>query len=106
MSDLPVQQETEEGCDAEGYEPSPLLDYLETEKGHQIASRVLSILEGIQQATLATNSKHVIFELWFKVITVVLVIIAASILTWFDRFNPTMGVLFGTLMGYVFGKKS
>ncbi len=106
MSNLPIQQEPEEVIEEIDHEPSPLLDYLETEKGHQIASRVLSILEGIQQATLATNSKHVIFELWFKVVTVILVIIAASILTWFEKFNPTMGVLFGTLMGYVFGKKS
>ena len=104
MSNLPILKEQEVKDDE--IDPTPVLDYLKTEKGHELASRVVQIIEGIQQATLATNSKHVVFELWFKVITVVLVVIAASLLTWADKFNPTMGILFGTLVGYVFGKKS
>ena len=90
----------------EELDPSPFLEYLQTERGHELAARVVGIVEGIQQATLATNSKHVIFELWFKVITVVLIVCAASFLTWVDKFTPTIGLLLGTLLGYVFGKKS
>ena len=104
MSVEPSQDIVE--TDDEDLDVSPLLTYLETSRGHELASRVVGIFEGIQRATLETNSKHATLELTFKVVTVVCIIFVAGGLTYFDKFNPTMGVLLGTLLGYVFGKKS
>ncbi len=83
----------------------PVLKYLESEKGHELASRTLRIIEDIKKATLETSSSHAKFEKWLQVTIISIVIIASSVLTFFGKFDSTTGVLFGTLVGYLFGKK-
>ena len=83
----------------------PFLAYLESDKGHELASRTLKIIEDIKKATLENTSSHAKFEKWLQVIIIVIVIAASSILTYFGKFDSTIGVLFGTSVGYLFGKK-
>lgn len=82
-----------------------VLYYLESEKGHELASRALAIIEDIKKATIQTSVSHAKFEKWLQTIIVLVVVSAASILTYVGKFDSTLGVLFGTLVGYLFGKK-
>lgn len=42
-------------------------------------------------------------KLQFVIVTSV--IIASSVLSYFGKFDTSLGVVFGTLVGYIFGKK-
>lgn len=83
----------------------PLLQYLQSEKGHELASRGLAIIEDIKKATIQTTTSHAKFEKWMQSGIIIAVVIASSFLTYFGKFDSTIGVLFGTLVGYLFGKK-
>ena len=83
---------------------SPFFEYLKTENGHQIASKILTIIDDVKKATLSHTTGSIKLFAWHKIIIVALVVVAATILSILDKFNPTIGVLFGTLIGYVFGK--
>ena len=83
----------------------PFLYYLESEKGHELASRFLAIFEDIKKATIQTSTAHAKFEKWLQAGIILVVVGAASVLTYFGKFDSTLGVLFGTLVGYLFGKK-
>jgi hypothetical protein len=78
----------------------PFLAYLESERGHELASRTLRIFEDIKN-----SSSHAKFEKWLQVGIIFLVIVSSSALTYVGKFDSTIGVLFGTLVGYLFGKK-
>ena len=83
----------------------PLLLYLQSEKGHELASRALAIIEDIKKATIQTTTSHAKFEKWLQSGIIITVVIASSFLTYYGKFDSTIGVLFGTLVGYLFGKK-
>ena len=99
-SDIEGDDEAEEEFDI-----GPFLYYLESEKGHELASRILAIFEDIKKATLDNTSSHAKFEKWLQAVIIVVVVGDASTLTYFGKFDSTLGVLFGTLVGYLFGKK-
>lgn len=84
---------------------NPFLDYIQTDKGHELASRTIGIIEDIKKATLENSSAHAIFEKWMQSGVIIVVIIAASLLSYFGKFETSIGVLFGTLVGYIFGKR-
>lgn len=46
------------------------------------------------------------FEKAITCVLVVVIIVAVTILTYLDKFTPSIGVLFGSLVGYIYGKKS
>jgi|SRR5450830_122701 len=84
---------------------NPFLDYLQTDKGHELASRTIGIVEDVKKAALEKSSSHAIFEKWMQFGVVIVVVLAASILSYFGKFETSVGVLFGTLVGYIFGKR-
>lgn len=86
-------------------ELQPVLNYLQTERGHDIASRILNIIEDVKKATLEKTTSHATFEKWLQALIVVVVVGAASTLSYLGKFDTSLGVLFGTLVGYIFGKK-
>jgi len=101
----PVNSEVEDViCDDE-LDMGPFLTYLETDKGHELASRILKIFEDIKKSTLENTSNHAKFEKQLQVIIIVIVVLTSSVLTYHGKFDSTLGVLFGTLVGYLFGKK-
>jgi hypothetical protein len=85
--------------------PSPLFEYLNTEKGHELVTRILNIVDDVKKVTITHNASYAKLEKWQQIAIVFAVLVASTILTIYDKFNSTIGVLFGTLVGYVFGKR-
>ncbi len=82
-----------------------ILGYLQSPQGHELTSRLLTVVEDIKKSTLEKNSSHAAFEKWLQAGIIFLVVIASSILAYLGKFDTSLGVLFGTLVGYIFGKK-
>jgi hypothetical protein len=106
MIDSPRDSELDDGRDDDELDTSPFFDYLRTQQGHEIASRAVSIIEDVKKAALSHSASNARLEKWLQIAIVVAVIAASTYLTATDKFNPTIGVLFGTLVGYVFGKRA
>lgn len=98
----PAESQTEAD---ESIDFNPFLDYLQTDKGHELASRTIGIVEDIKKATLEKSSDHAKFEKWMQFGVIIVVVVAASLLSYFGKFETSIGVLFGTLVGYIFGKR-
>jgi hypothetical protein len=88
-----------------GTDLQPVLNYLQSPQGHQIVSRVLTIIEDLKKATLEKTTSHAAFEKWLQASIIVVVTIATSLLSYFGKFEASHGVLFGTLVGYIFGRR-
>lgn len=85
---------------------SPFFEYLKTPHGHEVATRVLNIFDDLKKAALNHTASQVKLERLLQIVIVIMVVLAASTLAVMDKFNATVGVLFGTLIGYIFGKKA
>lgn len=83
----------------------PILDYLQSPQGHEMASRLLAVIEDVKKSTLNKTTSHAAFEKWLQAGIIGIVVLAASTLAFLGKFDTSLGVLFGTLVGYVFGKK-
>jgi len=83
----------------------PLFTYLQSPQGHEIAARLLSVVEDVKKSTLEKTTSHAAFEKWLQAGIIFVVVIAASFLSYLGKFDTSLGVLFGTLVGYIFGKK-
>lgn len=95
----------------------PFIEYLLTAQGHEIATRIINIFEDIKKATIDKSAKQAELNLELthrynrhlliqQYVVFVVGIIAASALIYFEKFNSTAGVFFGTVLGYFFGRKS
>jgi hypothetical protein len=96
---------------------TPFFDYLRSGQGHELASRIVALVEGIKKATLDKNADISIKQIELARIhrrnTQILqgliiagVILATSFLVYHGKFDSTVGVLFGTLIGYIFGRRN
>lgn len=83
---------------------SPLIGYLQSPQGHEIASRVVGLIEDVKKATLDKNYAHAKFNRWMEAGVIVVVIGVVAWLSVADKLNPTVGVLLGSVVGYFFGK--
>jgi hypothetical protein len=90
-------------------------DYLSSESGNKLASRIITLIEEIKKSTIDKNAiiaeKNVDYIHKFNTrfqtlqgIVYVSVVIASSTLAYLDKFTPTIGVLFGTIVGYFLGR--
>lgn len=96
---------TEAEKPAETTDLQPILNYLQSPQGHEIATRLLSVVEDVKKSTLEKTTSHAVFEKWLQAGIIFVVVIAASSLSYLGKFDTSLGVLFGTLVGYIFGKK-
>lgn len=62
MTDLSAEVESANSSQDDEFDVGTLLFYLESDKGHELASRALAIIEDIKKATLEKNSSHAVFE--------------------------------------------
>lgn len=85
---------------------SPFFEYLRSPEGHEIAKSVIGIIQDIKKAALTSTTGQIKLEKTLQIGIVFAVIIAASILAGIDKLSTPVGILFGTLVGYVFGRKS
>lgn len=101
----------------DGCEEEPFWDYLHSPNGHEVFTRIIALIEDIKKSTLDKNtelSKITIAnnhrQIWILFVVqgcvFISVVIAASLLAYFDKLTPALSILFGTLVGYFFGKKA
>jgi hypothetical protein len=90
-------------------------DYLESDKGHELAGRAISLLEGIKKATIENSAElqkrdfeyqHKIQKLWLCLQSAVFLvsIVVAAVLAWHGKLDATVAALMGTLFGYFLGR--
>ncbi len=93
----------------------PLLEYLQSKEGHELASRIVSLLEAIQKATIETSAEqrkrevefhHSTVRLWLKLQSgvIAIIIVSAVALAWHGKLDATVAALMGTLFGYFLGR--
>ena len=83
---------------------SPIIAYLQSPQGHEIASRVVGLIEGVKKATIDKSYSQAKFNRWMEVSVMIVVIGAIVGLSFADKLNPTVSVLLGSVVGYFFGK--
>ena len=92
-------------ADEQGIDASPFFEYLKTSQGHEVVTRILDTVDDVKKATISQTTTHVKIEKWVQLAIILAVVGATSILTAMDKFDPSVGVLFGTLVGYLFGRR-
>ena len=97
---------TEVQSDEDDIDTSPFFDYLQSSQGHEIAKSVIEIIQDFKKAALAQQAGSVKVEKYLQVGIVFAVILAVSVLSALGKLDANVGILFGTLVGYVFGRKS
>src|SRR5260221_3902733 len=94
-----------------------LFDYLNTDKGHEIAKQLLDLWKTLQNATIVGSSdekkealkrQHESWKLGIILQSVLsaVVILSAVILAWKGKMEPTVTGFLGVALGYVLGKKT
>lgn len=97
-NDVVAQKET---APTEGEATRVITEFLKTENGNALANRVLDFFATSKDA----GTNHAKFNLLVRSGVVLAVILAVVFLTYFGRFDPAVGVLMGTLVGFIFGRK-
>jgi hypothetical protein len=93
-----------------------VIEYLDSEKGHDMASKSLQAFFDFKKTKLENHKAYVgkllevrsynnKFTLVFHSVILFLAVITAAILTYCGKFDSTIGVFFGTILGYVFSKQ-
>jgi hypothetical protein len=85
-----------------GYFRSPWLDFLKTESGNKFGESVVNLINVMGQKYHTTHK----WDTVSKVGCIIIIVIAASVLLYFGKFEPSVGVLFGTIIGYLYGKSN
>jgi hypothetical protein len=97
--------------------PPSFLEYLESDRGHEIAKTVLGLWKELQQATIGSNAEQHRDELkrnheaWklaiiTQAILAVAVIGSAVALAWHSKMDATITGFLGVALGYVLGRKT
>lgn len=123
QEELPPEEEFNDDAD----QPSAsalLYGYLQSDKGHEIATQVINLIQDVKKSTLDRNAEQSKLEaeqaklnaelihkfrrnlLTSQSIVFTVVISATVILTYIGKFDPSIAVLFGTLVGYFFGRRA
>lgn len=66
----------------------------------------MDIVQDVKKAALNHTSGQAKLEKLLQIGIVFTIIVAASTLAALDKLSTPVGILFGTLVGYVFGRKS
>jgi len=121
MTDEINQTEQSEVLPPEGErdEESPFtfLEYLDSDRGHEIAKEVLSLWKELQKATIGSKSDQTKEELkrhhdaWrlgilMQTVLAGIVIVTAGILAWHSKMDATIAGFLGVALGYVLGRRT
>lgn len=99
----------------EAFNSAPLIAYLASPQGHEVVTRLLSMLENLKKATIETTldqeKQKLVFHhatwrfwMWAQIGLVISAIGTAGLLAWHGKLDAGVATLIGTLVGYVFGK--
>ena len=97
--------------------PFTFLEYLDSDRGHEIAKTVLGLWKELQQATLGSKSEetkeqirrqHEAWRLGIMMQTTLgaVVIITAGLLAWHSKMDATLAGFLGVALGYVLGRRT
>lgn len=100
------QEQLDEMLSELGYTRGAFWKYLESEQGNDIANRCLSIFESLQKIITEKNHTSGKHELHIKLAAVIAIVSAIITLSLLDKFDPSIGVVLGTIIGYLFSKKA
>jgi hypothetical protein len=92
---------TESDLMAAGYRKSDLLQFLATPAGERLVDRVSSLLERLKGKDHDKNRIELIVKVGAGLAVVGLTVLLATL----GKFDPSVGVLFGTILGYIFASK-
>jgi hypothetical protein len=112
---LPGNKTKEEG--EEEQVPFTFLEYLDSDRGHEIAKQGLSLWKELQKATNGSKSEqtkeelkrnHEAWRLGILLQTTLagVVIVTAGVLAWDSRMDATIAGFLGVALGYVLGRKT
>jgi hypothetical protein len=98
-------------------EGSALFDYFQTPHGHEVVTRIVAVIEGIQKTTLESGARQAEMSMTYthrdrklgrivQTVVLILVVGAAVFLSYNGRLDATTGVLLGTLAGYFFARRT
>lgn len=93
------------------------LEYLSTDKGHEIAKSFIDLWKTLQNATLVSNAEerkeqvkrqHSSWKLGVILQTVLaaIVILSAVLLAWKGKMESTVAGFLGVALGYVLGRRT
>jgi hypothetical protein len=82
----------------------PLLEYLKTQQGHEVAGRVLGLFEGLQKAAVVRGSSLARWDKMLQAVTIAAVLICGTILAALGKFTGELGIVLVALLGYVLRK--
>ena len=103
--EIATVEENKSGNSTATSDLQPIFNYLQSPQGHDIASRVVNVIEDVKKVTLEKTTNHAVFEKRLQAGIILIVVVASSVLSFLGKFDTSLGVLFGTLVGYIFGKK-
>lgn len=90
--------------------PSPefvaFVDYLASENGNALANRVMGFIEDRFKTSIEKNTEFATTQHYLKIGLIAIAIIVGGLLAYFDKFNSEIGILMGTVVGLLFGKKT
>ncbi|MBC8401304.1 MAG: hypothetical protein H8E14_07435 [Candidatus Marinimicrobia bacterium] len=92
--------------DEEEIDLSPFFEYLQSEKGHDLASRIVRIIEDLKKHGITKSTEQWKYGKLYQGLMITVVLCAVVYLTVIGKFDSTVGVIFGTIIGYLFGKKA
>ncbi len=104
-TDLEQKEKNSNDAEPDEIDLNPFFEYLRSERGHEIASRIVTVIEDVKKASLDRNFAYAKVGTAASFIIVFAVIVASSTLAYLDKFDSTVALLFGTVVGYFFGKK-
>jgi hypothetical protein len=116
MADEPPKDQPQGQPESENDAQYPaFFEFLETKEGHELASRVIALFEGIQKATIEAGVEqkkrevefhHSTMRLWLKIQAgaISVLFITAGVLAWHGNLDATVATLMATLFGYFLGR--
>lgn len=115
-----IQTESQELTESDGqdnYEEIPpnIWEYLQTDRGHQIADKIVTIIADLKNTATETfssernarlNAEIALRKFQHKVQLVVFALAAILVagLSIFSKLDPGVSMLLGTMVGYFFGR--
>jgi hypothetical protein len=97
--------------------PPNFLEYLESDRGHEIAKTILGLWKELQQVTIGSNTEqqkdqlkrnHEAWKLALITQTALAVVVIGSAvaLAWHSKMDATITGFLGVALGYVLGRKT
>ena len=82
----------------------PFLKYLQSQQGHEVVGRVLTMIEGLKKFTESRLHAHSVLDQWLKFAVIGIIIGAIVVLSVTGKMDATVGTMLGTAAGYFFGR--